>query len=469
MPQLAKVLIARAAMMLLSLGLVVSVISAADEKLPGGKNTKKAPTPKAAWVEPQLPDGQASLTVTSQAFLKPLPDMALKAGVTVATTAPTVDVLIYPGQTYEGRPWSNWGDGTFTNGKFYSAIGDHLSPAGTARVFEFDPATKALHQIVDLKTLYQRPEGVYSPAKIHSRIDRAADGKLYFSTHRGSPGTSNDRYHFQGDDILSWDPQTGKTEIVATTPVEKHCIPTSLVDPERMIFYGGTAPGQDSPLQTVQFLAYDLKNKKTLYQGDDGPPRCMLWSKSTGKVYYVPGSQAKGGLVRFDPAHPGPPTPIGAELGIRAATLETPQGLIYAASSGQGGHDPEVFAFDVKTETVELLGTASIGVETYIASIDADPTGRYLYYIPGAHGSSERDGTPVIQFDTRTKTKKVIAFLSEYFREQHGWWPEGTYCTTLNDDGSVLYVTFNTNRGTKVWDFCTLFAIHIPASERLPR
>jgi hypothetical protein len=427
---------------------------------------KAARAPKASWVVPKLPDGKMSLTDSSPDFLKPVGP--LKEGVSIAKTPPTVDVLVYPGQDYEGKPWSNWGDGCFAKGKYYSAIGDHLSPAGTGRVFEYDPATKTMRRIADLKTHYNRPEGHYSPAKIHSRLDMGSDGWIYFSTHRGSPSTSTDTYHYQGDDILRVDPATAKVEVVAQGPVAKHCIPTSVLDPERMIFYGGTAPGKDSTSQAVQFLAYDVRNHKVLYRGDDGPPRCLIRSSSTGRVYYVPGSNAKGKLVRFDPASPGTPTPIDAEIGIRAATTETPQGIIYAVSTGQGGNDPEIFAFNVKTERAEKIGTASIGVETYIASMDADPSGRYLYYIPGAHGSAPRDGTPVIQFDTKTRTRKVIAFLHSYYQNTYGFSPSGTYCSVLNDDGSTLFVTFNTNRGTKVWDYCTLFAIHIPESERQP-
>ena len=65
---------------------------------------------------------------------------SLLAGVEVATHAPTVDFLYYPGQTYAGNPWSNWGDSSFAKGKYYSAIGDHLAPQGNAYVFEYDPA-----------------------------------------------------------------------------------------------------------------------------------------------------------------------------------------------------------------------------------------------------------------------------------------------------------------------------------------
>lgn len=427
---------------------------------------KRTPPPKAPWVEPKLPDGKASITVTSDDFLKPF--AGIDPSVKIAKVAPTVDVLVYPGQTHEGHPWSNWGDGCFANGKFYSAIGDHISPAGTGRVFEYDPATKSVRQIVDLMSFYKRPEGHYSPAKIHSRLDMAPDGWIYFSTHRGSQATTNDDYHFGGDDILRVDPKTAKVEVVAKTPIAKHCIPTSITDAERMIFYGSTAEGRDAVLKTVQFFAYDLKNRKMLFQCDNGPPRCILLAKSTGKVYYVPGTQGVGELLRFDPANPGTPVPVGVQLAARCATMETPQGKIYCVASGQASAAPEMYEFDVKTEKAKSLGPAAIGDVTYIASMDADSSGRYVYYIPGAHGHADRNGTPLIQFDVKTNQKKVIAFLSEHFRNKYGFWPDGTYCSVLSDDGSTLYVCFNTQRNTKVWDHCTLFAVHIPESERRP-
>ena len=442
----------------LTLASILAVIAAAGTTGAGADDGR---TPR--WVEPRIPEG--FLTETGDDLLVPVHE--LPAGVTVAKTAPTIDVLVYPGQTYAGHPWSNWGDGCFVGGKFYSAIGDHLSPQGTGRVFEYDPASRRIRQLVDLKSFYGRPPGSYSPAKIHGRLDACPDGNIYFSTHRGSAGTTNDAHHFEGDDILRVDPRTGTTTVVAKTPVEKHCIPTSVVDPGRMIFYGSTAPGKDAASQNVQFFAYDLAHGRMIHRADDGPPRCIIWSRSTGRVYYAPGSSEAGGLVRFDPAGPAACTPIGVELPARACTLETPRGKIYCVTSGQAGRSPDLFEFDVATERARSLGPAAIGDVTYIASVDADTTGRYVYYVPGAHGHADRNGTPVIQFDTTTGTRKVIAFLSEHFRNRHGFWPDGTFCTVLSDDGGTLFVCFNTQRGTKVWDHCTLFAIHIPASERL--
>jgi len=69
---------------------------------------------------PALPGGRRVATDRSDAFLEP--PAALK-DVERARTPPTVDFLYYPGQTYKGNPWSNWGDGVAANGRYYSAIG----------------------------------------------------------------------------------------------------------------------------------------------------------------------------------------------------------------------------------------------------------------------------------------------------------------------------------------------------------
>jgi hypothetical protein len=187
----------------------------------------KARKPAAAAVEfpPRLPSGVDSRTDTSPRFLE-RPE-TLKEGVAVAVTPPTIDFLYYPGQNHPGNPWSNWGDSLAVNGKYYASIGDHRSPAGDGYVFEYDPKTKAFRQLASLREILKRPEGHYSPAKIHSRLDLGEDGWLYFSTHRGSSKTTTDAYHYRGDWILRCHPETGKAEVVAEAPVEKHCIPTS--------------------------------------------------------------------------------------------------------------------------------------------------------------------------------------------------------------------------------------------------
>lgn len=413
---------------------------------------------------PTLPGGKTVVTDQSDDFLK-APE-TLKDGVKMAKTAPTVDFAWFPGQDYAGKPWSNWGDSLAVGDKYYASVGDHLAPAGNAFVYEYDPQAKTFRKLLDLKELLNLPEGHYAPGKIHSRLDIGSDGKLYCSTHRGSTKVTTDAYHYKGDWIVRIDPKSGKSEVVVQAPVPKHCIPTSVLDPERLIYYGGTAPGVDSDPLGIQFFAYDCKDKKLLFAGPDGPARYLIFAPSTGRAYWNAG-KGDDQLVRFDP-EAGKPVRIPGEIGIRAATQETKNHIVYTVSQGSKESPPTMFAFHTQDEKVEKLGDASAGSQGYITSLDVDPSGRYVYYIPGAHGGSERDGSAVVQFDTKHKTRKVIACLHPFYADKYGATLKGTYSSALSPDGSKLYITWNVNRASKAWDSVAVTVIHIPESERVP-
>jgi hypothetical protein len=458
---------------------VMPPADAAPKKKPDRPRAAKSARKKPVQIEqpfpPVLPGGKALVTDTSEEFLD-APD-TLRPGVAVAQTPPTVDFLFYPEQDYEGKPWSNWGDGVVADGKYYSAIGDHLAIGskgdgthGTGRglVFEYDPKGKSLRLLVDTTEVLDLPAGHYTPGKIHSRIDVGGDGCLYFATHRGSANATTDAYHYRGDWIFRCDPKTGRTEVVAHGPVPNHAIPCSVLDPQRLIFYGGTAAGQNSDDEDIQFFAYDTKNRKLLHSGPDGPARYLIFARSTGRVYYVPGKD-DGPLMRFDPTENGPPRLVeGSHIGVRSATQETPDGFVYTVSLGQMAADAAIWRFNTKTETAEKIGTAAVGTQAYVASIDADPSGRFLYYVPGAHGGGEKDGSPVVQFDVKTGRKKVIAFLDPFYAKKYGCTLKGTYSTAVSAEGDKLYITWNASRGSKAWDCCALTVVHIPESERRP-
>jgi hypothetical protein len=425
---------------------------------------------------PALPGGKEAVTDTSDEFLKP--GSTLKGGVAIAKAAPTVDFLFFPCQTYAGNPWSTWGDSVVAGGKYYASLGDHLSAdskkaaqgTGTGYVYEYDPATKKLRLLADASKVLNLPKGHYTPGKIHGRLDMGEDGWLYYSTHRGSTRVTIDQYHYKGDWIFRTNPATAETEVLVCGPVPKHCIPASVLDPKRMIFYGGTAAGSGDGSgedDKVQFFAYDVKAKKVLYSGPDGPGRYMILARSTGRIYWVPGKDDRvGPVVRWDPEKGGAPAKIDAVLGCRAATQETADGMVYTVSKGGRGGATTIYAFNTKTEKAEALGDAAVGSQAYIASIDVDPSGRYLYYCAGAHGGSDGDGTPIVQFDVRTKQRKVIAFLAPFYRKAYGFAPVGTYSTAIDEKGETLYVTWNVNRSGRAWDCVGMTAIHIPPSER---
>lgn len=412
---------------------------------------------------PRLPGDQKIASTNSADLLKPQP--GIRSDVSIAKTAPRVELLYYPEQTYAGHPWSVWGDGLAVGTKYYSAIGDHLAPQGNAFVFEYDTQTSRIRTLASTSKTINLPDGHYMPGKIHSRIDLGRDGWLYYSTHRGSTRVTTDEYHYKGDWILRTHPETGETEIVAQGPVPKACIPTSVLDPDRMIFYGGTSAG-DRTDKTVTFFAYDIARRKVLHTATGGPARYLILARSTGRVYYM--NDVTGKLMRYDPETGRPPEPIKGAIGLRAATQETPDGLVYTVGKSEG----RLWKFNTKTEEITELGDLAVASQTYTTSIDADSTGRFVYYIPGAHGGSQKDGTPVIQYDTAHGTKKVIAFLQPVLRDRFGYVTLGTFGSALSPDGSRLFVTWNGNRsgedsrGRVPFDTCALTVIHIPESER---
>ena len=338
-----------------------------------------AAPPDVAW-PPALPGGKPSVTVRGKELLRPA--SRLRDGVTVAKTAPVVTFRYYDCQTYEGNPWSVWGDGLAVDGHYYSAVGDHRSPEGNAFLYDYDVAAGTLTRLADVRSIIGRPAGWYTPGKIHSRIGLGSDGWLYYSTHRGSTRVADDpNNHFDGDWILRTHPETGRSEVVVHAPLEMQCLPTGMLDPGRMIWYAGTADGLRR--KDPQFLAYDLRAGKTLHAGAHGPHRAMIFAPSTGRIYFH-GSADKADrhLYRFDPASPGRPERLDAEVGLRAATAVTPRGLVYTIDRD------ELWVFDTTREAARSLGPAVVAAMDYTTSIDADPTGRYLYYLPGAHGGS---------------------------------------------------------------------------------
>ena len=183
----------------------VSLAFLEDPSLAQEKKKKgKAPAPMLPF-PPKLPNDKPFASDTSDDFLKAPPGV-LREGVVIAKTAPKVDFLYYPCQTYKAKIWSNWGDGLAVNGKYYSSLGDHNAPDGNAFVYEYDPVDHVLRLLVNIRELLQILMG-YTPGKVHGRLDMGSDGWLYFSTHRGSTTTTTDRNNYKGDWIIRVDPK----------------------------------------------------------------------------------------------------------------------------------------------------------------------------------------------------------------------------------------------------------------------
>jgi len=428
---------------------------------------------------PTLPNGEPVATATSERFLEP-PE-TLQDGVAIAKTPPTVDFMYYPGQTYVGRPWSNWGEGMAIEDTYYSAIGDHLGfgkntpktgNLGNAFVYAYDANKKELRMLTNIQKLLKMPEGHYTPGKVHGRVDLGRDGWLYYSTHRGSIMATVPEFHYQGDWILRTHPETGKSEIVAHGPIPNHSIPNSVVDPEQMIFYGGTRfgglrRGVDKKPEHERFFAYDLVERKVLFSGPKASPFGLPFSSSTGRVYYTTGAEDEVKVMRYDPEENKAIEIAGDPPFMGHASQENQDGYIYTTAFHRDNDQVGIYSLHVPTEKIEYLGPFHVGEKIrQVASLAVDPNGHYLYYTPGSHGGSELTGTPIVQFDVRTKQRKVIAFLHPFCRDEYGATLKGTYSVAIDPQGDKLYATWNVSRDSKVWDSCALTVIHIPASER---
>lgn len=407
---------------------------------------------------PKLPNGQAVITLRSDSFLTPGEN--LREGVAIAKTPPIVDFAFYPLQDYPGHPWSHRSDGFVLGDKYYSSSNDHLAPRGTAHLWEYDAASKKFRLLCDTTKFLESqnafpPDMNYRPGEMQSRIDMGSDGWLYYATDRGSPTVTHDGNGYQGEWILRTNPHTLKSEIVFTHPIPKHTIPASVLDPKRMILYCGTAPGKDSPNQKVQFFALDVQSRKILKVADDGPTRTLIFSPSTGCVFW----EGK----KYDPATNE--ITASAVPHVRSASRETAEGLVYGTSSTKA----DLWSLNVKTGEVKQLGTAAVGKNEYISSVEVDPTGHYLYYVPGAHGGAVRDGTPIVQFNLRINQRKVLGFLYQHIWEQTGYAVDGSFGSALDEKGERFFVSWDGWRKGHIKngpETAALSVIHIPAEER---
>jgi lipocalin len=75
-------------------------------------------------------------------------------------------------------------------------------------------------------------------------------------------------------------------------------------------------------------------------------------------------------------------------------------------------------------------------------------------------------GTPIVQYDTQARRRKIIAFLEPFYAGKYGCTLKGTYSVAFDPAGDKLYVTWNVSRTCRVWDCCALTVVHIPESER---
>ena len=511
------------------LTLIVALFSAGPALRAGPVSTDKWP--------PALPtaDRNGTATLTTPDFLK-VPEDVQKvldedphaARLAVAKTPPTVD-LVYdndlPDAALNGTGWSAWGDiGLASDGKVYLGTGNHGGPEkGQCFVYCWDPAAKALKQIADLNKLSGAGPAEVHVSKVHAGIFEGRDKKIYFTGtlddggRAGSPAMlAKWTPHIPGGLLFQYDPATGKTVKFVNFPPAR-VTATTLYDARHNILYCGLEGSREG----FALGALDMDTKQWIYQGEPGAVRHnrnMMLDRD-GNVYFngkedparyearlkvqqaaadrayaeivakaevaqqnarrkhvprkppmkrLPGFAT---LWKYDPKTRSiaPTKSHFEEVGIRSSTRETKTGCIYGTTMGG-----RLFRYRPASDELTILGSNFLEHGEYITVCDLSPDEKYVYYLPGAHGSAGRSGTPVIQYEIASGRQKALAFLSAPMIKAFNYAPGGTYGIKISADGSTLYVGFN---GSPAGDskpqgmaggfgLTSFAAVHIPASER---
>lgn len=444
----------------------IACLSAAVLLLAGCAAANRAPREalRALETETRLISGEKLLAVPA-GFAPPAP-------YTVARTAPEVLFAAYAFPHDQGTPWSHWGTGlVHSNGRVYTAVGDHRCIGATTLIYEFDPRTNRLRAVADIFPAVEGfdPEKHYGFGKIHGRLSEGRDGNIYCA---GGWGSSRNRDRYKGSHLFRFEPRTGVLTDLGR-PLFGWDFPTTDFYREGMLFYAeATLPpshrGGDPEKnyrdqfnealgRVWRFAAYDIERGRVVYLGgkeESGYGRCFFVD-GAGRAYFNNGENRlqmycpEANEIRTLPVlMPG--------NNIRRTAGPCPAGYLYATL--QDNH--VLFRFDPAEPAVETI--LEIGSDT--PGMTMSPDGRFVYIVPGGKGSA---GAPLIQVDTATGAQKVIAFLRAAVQEQTGFYLGGTYNVMISRDGTTVYVGFNgTQDRERNFGDQAFVAVRVPESER---
>ncbi len=429
--------------------------------------------------------------------------------IVIAKTPPKVEFAVVPVEplflgespvkskssiSNEPGPWSNWSQANFDSrtGKFYSSVGDHGKYDAHILLVEYDPAAKKVKCLPEVNKVLGRTKNQFAEGKIHGWLDfyKSKDidkAHLWYCTYwakYNEPDEEDYATGYDGGHVMSYDVMTGDI-VDYGVPLKRASWPYHRVDTKRGIMYGVGMFGE--------FLAWDINKQETMWAGylPTGMgwwERAILIDDVTGMVYTSNRDAAADPalhIIKYDPfknrffklnchvpdetltgnrgGKPGGPTQMRAQTRTRGS-----DGLFWCTS-----YNGLLFTFDPAKEETVSKGYNWPGEQRYTASMDRSPKGRYVYYLPGAHGHGYSDGSPVVQLDTRTGTKKVLAFMFPYFYDKYGYTPGGTFSIKLDDKGERLFVLWNgafveydPNKSSDTFGQCSVMVINIPAGER---
>lgn len=428
------------------------------------------------------------LTDTSPDFLKVPDPYGDIRDFDVAKTPPTIEFSIIQSLEPEYLPydlarktggvWGGWGDVTKgPDGRFYFSISNHLSYGAQTYIIAYDPKTKLQEIVLSAKSLIGWGPDDFGDGKIHGDMDFDARGDTWALTYFG-PVPSREEWNraYTGSWLIHYNAFTGRGEQLGI-PLEGASWPYHNYDVNRNLFFGVDNAGE-------HVIAYDTKERRMVFGG--APPdsirwyaRCILVDKDTGLIYttdtasklkpFVRYTRRNNEFVRMKAAVPANPK-TGRRGDCRAHTERKDASGAFWCFDNFG----TVFKFWPAEDRTEYV-CENWGKEGYYtANVTMSPKGRYFYYIPGI-AYPYGQGVPIVQFDTKTNKKKVIAFIYDYYLKKYGYGAVRPYGVELDPAGGSLFFYANGGFHTpevEPWYQIEMrrpgiFYVHIPAGERV--
>ena len=463
--------------------------------------TKLTAAQKAAWEaefdKQSIRHSAALRSDVSRQFLV-VPESLVKAEAkglfSVASSPPLVDFGVVQGLEPEygdGQTWGGWGDVTRgPRGAFYFSIGNHRERQADAFILKYNPAAAKQEVLFHTKDIIGWDDDEYGDSKVHGYLDVAPDGTLYgltLETLAYGARLPEELWEagYRGSWMFRCNVFSGVAENLGV-PVVGRSWPYHIYDWQRNMVF---AVSRNTSRGTTVF-AYDTEAEKTRYagvatRGINWYDRCTMLDRDTGLIYSTdlpvgwdkrnPAPETEHRFVVYDPERNEfrqmqaavPKHPIrGVSAPIRAHTQRKDRNGAFWCFDVFG----TFFRFYPEDDRTELVGVNWLESGRYVANMCMSPDGRYIYYVMDSGTDSWQYGTPVVQYDTVQRRRKIIAFLHDFYLDKYGYSPGGTYGVEMDRKGESLFFYVNgrfrgpSKRGG--YGRPAIYHVHIPASER---
>lgn len=368
----------------------------------------------------------------------------------------TVEGAVYPHPDYEGNPWSQWGQGlVLDDGRFISAIGDHIGRDGNSYIYEYDPSTGRLKMVADILSFVDHEPGSWGYGKVHGQIAPGPCGELYISTYWGTSRGLEFGGSYSGDLLMRLDPSARTLEPLEV-PIDRHGQASLASAPALGLVYGEARDpiAMADGIANGPFFVYDVRTEEVVYVNRDGHVgyRNMMVDES-GRAYFSIGDHR---LAVYDPTT-NQVTRLEEKMPgewLRASTYPAPDGRIFGVT-----REPDRFFVMDSSGEIDDLGEA----DGYTTSMALAPDGSHFYYMPHAHGGAWREGAPLIRVDGDTGRQEVVVRLDPIVKDNLGYTVGGTYNMAVSPDGSTVYIGVNASRGDDSgFGEVILLVVHLP-------